>query len=415
MENKEYIDFIKLRLQQKENVLALKQQQIKALLQVSEAINQNMPAEALFKIYEYVLRSSLGVEKFALYVLDHKWKVMSCFNVPAHEFGLDLDTVPYSREIRNISELDPPYFTHFSNVLTLTHKGKIICYLLIGDLETQDDETLEEKLDFIKTITTIMVVSNENRRLDQEQIKKHIQDRELALASEVQRMLIPQNPPSNSKIQTSVTYMPHTDVGGDFYDVIELSDDEVALVMCDVSGKGIAAGMLMANFQATLRTIIHKDLPLESLVEQLNVRLYEITKGEKHITMFLAIYHTGTRNLKYVCAGHCPAILYDNGVIKELADGCLILGTFDSLPWVKIGEVTVGTNAVFFSYTDGLIEFESEDKVTEVSIDVLSDLIIETASMQASEINYTILDRIDQMKGDLPFRDDISMLTVKFL
>jgi len=230
----------------------------------------------------------------------------------------------------------------------------------------------------------------------------------------VQMMLIPQQPPSNGNIDISAIYLPHKEIGGDYYDVIDLSDQEIALVICDVSGKGISAGLLMANFQATLRTMIYKDLPLEQLVASLNTKLCDITKGDKHITLFLAIYNYETRLLRYINAGHNPSLLYNDGEVEELNSGCALLGIFDELPQIKIGEVYVKPGSLLFNYTDGLIEFENEDGL-QFEVTQLSDFINANHDATAQPFNALLLDTIDKFKGDRPFMDDISILTCRFL
>jgi len=410
----EYIDFIKRRLEQTEGLLSVKQQQINTLLQITEAVNQNMPSEALFKIFEYVLRTQLNIGKLMLLVFDDEWKLACAHNVSEEAQSIDPDMLQDYKELHFVQHGEYPVLNEFEIVISLVQKGRHVAFLLLGELFNKDVESKEEKLNFIKTITSIIVVSYENRRLAVQQVQKQILERELSLASEVQMMLIPQQPPSNGNIDISAIYLPHKEIGGDYYDVIDLSDQEIALVICDVSGKGISAGLLMANFQATLRTMIYKDLPLEQLVASLNTKLCDITKGDKHITLFLAIYNYETRLLRYINAGHNPSLLYNDGEVEELNSGCALLGIFDELPQIKIGEVYVKPGSLLFNYTDGLIEFENEDGL-QFEVTQLSDFINANHDATAQPFNALLLDTIDKFKGDRPFMDDISILTCRFL
>ena len=110
---------------------------------------------------------------------------------------------------------------------------------------------------FIQTISNILIVAIENIRLYNENLRQVAIKRELELASKMQTMLIPEdeNLPSNKHIRFKAFYHPHFEVGGDYYDVISLSEDQVGFCIADVSGKGISAAILMSNFQANLRAL----------------------------------------------------------------------------------------------------------------------------------------------------------------
>jgi sigma-B regulation protein RsbU (phosphoserine phosphatase) len=107
-------------------------------------------------------------------------------------------------------------------------------------------------LNFIQTLTNIIIVAIENMRLFKESLRQESIKKELELASKMQNMLIP-NPsilPRNEKIRMTAFYLPHMDVGGDYYDFIELGKHEFGFCISDVSGKGMSAAFLMSNFQA---------------------------------------------------------------------------------------------------------------------------------------------------------------------
>src|SRR5690606_24788774 len=155
-------------------------------------------------------------------------------------------------------------------------------------------------------------------------------------------------------------YRPHHEIGGDYFDFIRISEKEVAFSIGDISGKGIAAALLMANFQGQLRTKIAEHLDLKPFIEVLNDKVAQITKGEKFITLFLGVFNYENRTLRYVNAGHNPPLLCTNGNIQELSAGCTLLGMFDDLPVVNVGTVYIDHKALLINYTDGLIDFENE-------------------------------------------------------
>jgi hypothetical protein len=163
-----------------------------------------------------------------------------------------------------------------------------------------------------------------------------VMQRELKLAADMQNMLVPSDLPNNERIEVSAFYKPHTNIGGDYYDFIQINENEIAFCISDISGKGIPAAILMANFQANMRILLTRRYSLPQFIEVLNTKVLEITKGEKFITLFIATYSYVTKKMTYVNAGHNPSILYNNGEIHLLDKGCTILGMFDTLPYVNL-------------------------------------------------------------------------------
>src|SRR5690554_3035090 len=136
--------------------------------------------------------------------------------------------------------------------------------------------------------------------ISQERINK-----ELEVASEMQKLLFPDNLPSGKRLDLAATYTARHEVGGDYYDFIPINENEFIICIADVSGKGISAAMLMANFQATIRTLLSfKKYDLEYLIRELNDKVMKAAKGEKFITFFIGHSNTNSRLLKYINAGH---------------------------------------------------------------------------------------------------------------
>jgi sigma-B regulation protein RsbU (phosphoserine phosphatase) len=198
--------------------------------------------------------------------------------------------------------------------------------------------------------------------LEQEALKK-----EMEVASRIQTQLIPgpEDLPNHRKLSLHSFYHPHWGVGGDYYDVFPLSRNSIGFCVADVSGKGIAAALLMSNFQAVIRTLFTSGIDLRKLVHQLNERVNSSANNEKFITMFIGKYNLRSRRLTYVNAGHLPPLLFDTKKLhlSNLDQGCIGLGMLDIIPSVEIGKVTIPRNAKLMAFTDGLIELERENEV----------------------------------------------------
>ena len=191
-------------------------------------------------------------------------------------------------------------------------------------------------LNFIQTISSIIIVAIENIRLFNESLRREALKKELELAARIQKVLIPDNShmPKNPRLVVNGFYYPHFEVGGDYYDCIKLSDTKTGFCIADVSGKGISAAMLMSNFQASLRALFTDDVYLETLIHKLNSIVTVNAAGEKFITFFVARYDHETGVLEYINAAHNPPVLYNtvSREVKHLKVSCVGLGMLDEIP-----------------------------------------------------------------------------------
>ena len=199
------------------------------------------------------------------------------------------------------------FLSEFDFVVPVHHKGQTLAYLLIKRIELIGEKSSHDLnyMSFVQTLTNIIVVAFENKRMAVLKLKQERFKKELEVAKSMQQLLFPEELPSNKRMDISAQYKSRHEVGGDYYDFISISKDEYIICIADVSGKGISAAMLMANFQATLRTLFeYKKFDLKRLIIELNKKVMNSAKGEKFITFFIAHYNTLSRKLKYINAGH---------------------------------------------------------------------------------------------------------------
>jgi len=397
-----------------ERLLTVKQLQINSLLEVSQAINNNFSTSALFRIYEFILRAQMGIQRLLVFIKNDKWDCVCNSGISDlfREINVDVDLSSF-RNIATINVSRNEKLKEFDVIIPVLHKDTPLAYVLIGDLKTDDNDSLEEKLKFIQTITNIVIVAVENKKLFNNQIQQEVMRKELEFAAKMQSMLIPSDLPNNSVIEMASVYLPHHDIGGDYYDCLEISETELLFCIGDISGKGIAAALLMANFQANLRGEVSKLDNLGEFVQYLNVKVNQITKGEKFITLFIGVYNSETRILRYVNAGHNPPLLLKDGAITELDKGCTLLGMFEELPVMRIGKEKIPEGAVLINYTDGLIDFEN-GKGEYFSQERLETFLISNGELQMEDFNKNLLKYVSDFKGEGLFIDDITILSCRF-
>ncbi|MBS1592750.1 MAG: serine/threonine-protein phosphatase [Bacteroidetes bacterium] len=411
------IDFYKSRLSKLEPLFALKQQQINSLLEITEAVNNNWPINALVRVYESILIAQLGIQKIALLVKGdgNKWDCISYTGADVTFQQLDYNSFAEKfNDLTTVSTVSGYELPEFEFVIPVAHKKNVIGLAFLGDFRAGEElDTKEEKLKFTQTITNIILVANENKRLFKSQMDKAILEKELKLAADMQNMLVPTTMISNEQIETAAFYKPHKDIGGDYYDFIKISEEEFVFCISDISGKGVPAALLMANFQANLRAIVARNYALDTVVDLLNRKVGEITKGEKFITLFIAKYNMKSRLLTYVNAGHNPSIIHSPSSVELLDKGCTILGMFDILPFINTGEVKIEPGALLVNYTDGLTEATNE-KGELFEVEGLMAYIAAHYSQPLNMFNANLVEHINEFKGSEDFDDDLTLLTVRF-
>lgn len=400
-------------LEKLEKELSLKELQIKSLLTITQAINDNVHAEGLFNMYRSFLSWEMGIERMVLFVRKNEndsWEAPTTINVDQKKL---LEIIPHIlpfKRLYTIKSDDDEILRNFDVIIPVHHKKYPIAYALIGGLKDKDD--LYNKIQFITTITNIIAVAIENKRLFKRQLKQERFNREMELASEVQHMLIPDELPVSDLFKVHSVYLPHDNIGGDYLDYVKISENKYAFCIADISGKGVAAALLMANFQAMLQSLIFQFRDLETFVFALNESVYKITKSDKFITFFIAEIDFNSKMMRYINAGHYPPLLYQGGEITHLKSGTTVIGVFDKLPFIDEEQITLKEDATIFCFTDGLIDLKN-DQGNYFDEDMVIDFVKSNAHKDPEEMNNTIMNQINTFKGAQEFVDDIAILTCK--
>ena len=394
--------------------LALQKLQIKRLLEITQAINNNISNKDLFDMYRNTLSHEMQVGGFAFFVFqDGEWTCATTVGISDEIARLPINgelLAQHSRPNRIKDEEQDPLLREFDFILPVFHKKQALASVLLREIKA-DSEDLFEFVQFIAALTNIVAVALENKRLFKRQLEQERLKRDVELAVQVQNMLIPSHLPSNENYAFAGVYQPHEAVGGDYYDLIKISDDDIAFCIADISGKGVAAALLMANFQANLHALIHRtNIHVKKFIEELNAAVLRTTKGDKFITFFIARYNLSQRRLRYLCAGHNPPLLFSDGKIQRLDKGCTILGIFDKIPKIEMGEIYLDKDAFILLYTDGLTDLSN--KANEYfDEEKLVQFISQNQDCGVAEFNSRLMAKVHEFKGENDFPDDISLLT----
>lgn len=399
-----------------EELIKVKDFKLNSLLEITTAINSNQDVGQLVMIYEFILKEQLGFHRYILFNKQENWNCLAKNGIKGKikDINIEEDLIRF-KDITVIESSQSSVLNEFDIIVPVFHKENPLAYLLLSNIESNfKSNKYINDISFIQTLTNIIVVAIENKRMAKASIKQERLKKELEVAKEMQKLLFPSNLPSNNRMDISAKYKTRHEVGGDYYDFIPLGDDEYIICMADVSGKGISAALLMANFQATIRTIFkYQRFDMKFLIDELNQKVMRSAKGEKFITFFVAYYNANTRILKYVNAGHNHPFITNKKKVEMLDKGCIGLGMMDEIPFYDEGEVELGPNTTLVLYTDGIVELEDLNG-NQFGLDKLVKLVHSYYPLQMEDLNNLIFSKIDEWRGPLKLVDDTAILSCRF-
>ena len=235
---------------------------------------------------------------------------------------------------------------------------------------------------------------------------------ELEIAKRVQARLFPQTLPPLKTLQYAGICIQARDVGGDYYDFLNLGGDRLALVIADTSGKGIGAALLMANLQANLRSqsAIAFDQP-QRFLQSVNQLFYENTTDSAYATLFFAEYNDQARQLRYANCGHHAAVLLRSASVERLDSTCTVLGLFKE--WqCSIEERQIFPGDILALYTDGVTE-AFNDEGEEFGEQRLIEAVRRNRDLPSEELLAAIVDDLQRFSSGGEQHDDITLIVAK--
>lgn len=396
-----------------EDRLHMRELELNDLFEIIRAINSNATEENLYRIYKFTLSSNQTIAKLALLVRDERQN-WAC----AVSFGNELEegAVIGSESMENLGEgssTRPAFLREFDHVIPVQHKSRVLAYVLISYDQARVKDAATD-LNFLQTLTNIIIVAIENKKLARKEKKQEALRRQLEIAKDVQNLLFPKTLPYNDKLQVTANYHPHHSVGGDYYDFIPIGEDRFLVCVADVSGKGVPAAILMSNFQAALRVMAHHTNDLTVIVEELNRLIIENSGGGSFITAFFAIYNFTTRSLTYINAGHNPPFLFRSvtGEVQYLDEGTTVIGGFDPLPFLNVATINNLNQFLLFCFTDGFTEtYNAEGE--ELGEEALCRFIQTKLHHEPLELHEELLNFLNNYKGDGKLADDVTLISCR--
>jgi hypothetical protein len=245
-----------------------------------------------------------------------------------------------------------------------------------------------------------------SRQTDEEPLSQ-----EIAVARAVQTRLLPQEFPPLQTLEYRGHCIQSSTVGGDYYDFLDMGQGKVGFVLVDVAGKGIAAALLMANLQASLRShasIGSKDLA--QVLTSVNRHFYKHTEAHSYATLFFGCYDDATQTLRYVNCGHNPALLLRKRGVERLTATATVIGLFRD--WeCSVVEVHLDSGDILCIYTDGITEATDKDE-KEFGETRLLDVLQQSRNLDAASIVQKVEQAVEQFRSGEQ-QDDLTMVIAR--
>ncbi|NQU58393.1 MAG: SpoIIE family protein phosphatase [Rhodospirillales bacterium] len=238
--------------------------------------------------------------------------------------------------------------------------------------------------------------------------------REIDVAGDLQQRILPRDFPKSVDFDVFARTTPAQEIGGDFYDFFELGPDKLALIVADVSGKGVPAAFFMAVARTLIRATATTQPEPGACLEQVNKLLYQHNIPGMFVSVFYGILDTKNWQMSYANGGHLPPYLIpgDGGDVFPLSGGDgVVLGVQDEIPYEQ-ETVSIDPGAALFFYTDGVTEAFDINR-NQFSDQRLIDYLLENRSLSAHALSDNVFAFINLFTGDAPQSDDITSLVIK--
>jgi sigma-B regulation protein RsbU (phosphoserine phosphatase) len=238
--------------------------------------------------------------------------------------------------------------------------------------------------------------------------------RELELSRLIQSEMLPRGPLSAGSAEIGGVSIPAREVGGDFFNYFVLPDGRLALLVGDVSGKGVSAALLMANIQATLRARLPHETDLAQLADSLDRELDQNTPGAVYLTLFVAILEMDGRLLHYVNAGHNPQfVIRRRGGLEALSSTGMPIALYAGHGYTASRTVLEPGDLLFF-YTDGLVEAENEAG-DMLGADRLQAMLVAEQAHEIDQVLRHVEQQVTEFRGKVVLFDDATMMALRIV
>ncbi len=271
------------------------------------------------------------------------------------------------------------------------------------------------EISLLEAIASQIAAAIVNARLTRDMAEAARLERQIKLAADVQRRMIPSRPPSHAHYELATVYEPSFDLGGDFYDFIAFDNKDLGVVIADVVGKGVPASLMMASVRSSLRSHARRVTDISDIIQSVNRRLCHDTLTGEFVTAFYVELSADGKRMKYCNAGHEPLLLLRDGEITELDVGGIVLGIEEEAVY-QSAEIELRPGDLMIVFTDGMLEalnYEGQSYGRRRLHDSLRLHGSMSPDMPVSLIAKQLLWDVRRFAGLAPVTDDITLVIAR--
>jgi len=328
------------------------------------------------------------------------------------ERPFEVEVSPYSPELVPVfrSAADRLSMLQSAIIVGLKRRHELLGLLVMGNKTSRDFYDAED-LEMLRIVAREAAAAVENIDLFDELARDTAIQKELEDASDVQAQLFPADTPRLQSGQITGRCIPSRSACGDFYDFLELPGGKTGIVIGDVSGKGMAASLLMASVQGLLRTLAPTSVNLGQLVRKINQHLYGSLAGARFCTLFFGVYDEARRHVRFFNAGYPPPLVVTDEGVRFLEATGLPLGLFPEITHRPEVEV-LAPGALLVLYSDGVTGAHNT-RGENFGVERLVDAVIRARGEDADRLMARILAEVRDFEGGIPLEDDQTLIVLK--
>ncbi len=322
-------------------------------------------------------------------------------------------------EREKFENIFPEHFDKFVEgqiytIIPMVIKSKVVGLLLFG-LKHSGSQFGGKDLELLSSAASQTAVAIENARLYEAEAQKLKMERDLDLARKIQQGLLPACIPNLKGLDICGEMIPAMQVGGDYYDLIPVSENKMFVVVADVSGKGLSASLYMTKLQTMIQLACTIEKSPKEILIDINKRMYASLEKNSFVTMTLALFDTEKNSVKFCRAGHMPILTTSNGTVNAYKTQGLGVGLeygsiFDST--LKEEELTLKPGQIYAFFSDGITEAMNE-KMDLFGEENLSQILKNRTNHKSAEIMNEVWEKIHTFRGKAEQNDDMTMVLVK--
>ncbi|MCP4899338.1 MAG: SpoIIE family protein phosphatase [bacterium] len=266
----------------------------------------------------------------------------------------------------------------------------------------------QQDVAFLAELGVPFAIALTTARMHVQIVERERLQEEMRLAAEIQQTLQPQELESVPGLSLETSFRPCLEVGGDYMDIIPTDDeDRWWLVVADISGKGVSAGIIASNVQAYLWSRRNDECPLEEVMASGNDLLYRLARGRKFATLVLVEWRPASRTMSWVSAGHPPIMLRRDGEIRQLGATGRPIGLLPDQTY-RTGQETLEQDDLFVLYSDGVFEAGMGSPVGEFGLDRLERCL--RGSGDGKTVSTRVEDALREHLDGTPLDDDVTIV-----